>query len=395
MGGLSVVFLIKWIAPGIFNEAHIGQLLNLIAALVVIRTLEAILWAFLRIEERSKLFNVASVSVKAISIGAICALFPFVGTTAQTTFLGTALAELGLIVSITIWLLRRRLLCFTSFDKPLFRASIAFGLPLVVYEFAFILLGTSDRFLVRYFLGANALGFYSVASGLARNANDLLLTPLGLALVPIYMRLWNTEGAEKTSAFLNRALDGFVMASLGMLAAVAASGRDIVILLASAKYDGAERIVPLLLGGLIVYAMHMFVGAGLLLHKRTLRMAALLVVSVAANVPLNFILVPRVGLLGGALATLLSYSLCIAMLFQAAKKLLPVSLNAKALLKYAILAIVAWLVASRVDIASPILGLLVKTSIVFGIYGGMLYCVDQRVRGGTAWAMERVREVIG
>lgn len=363
----------------------------LVAALVLLRSLSSILCSFLRVEERTRAFNITAVGTKALTIAAICLLLPFLGKTAGTYFTGAVVVEAVVIAWLTMELLRRDVLSPASFDRGLYASGVAFGLPLVIYECAFAVLGSADRFLVRSYLGADALGFYSVAYGLALTANEFLITPLNLALIPIYMRLWNTAGREATTSFLTAALDYYLLAAAGILAIAAASARDIVLLLASVKYAGVERLIPVLLGGLLIYTAHVFLAAGLLLHKKTLRMAGVLIVCALLNIGLNCLLLPRIGLMGAAVSTMLSYSACMLALGWYSWRLLPLRIDLRSPARYAVAGCTAWVAASAVNAGYPVVSLFAKASLATGIYLGVLFLVDPKARG----LMKRVPSVIG
>ncbi len=385
---VSLFLLGAKLLPHILSAGPLANLLYLLIALAVIRALSSILWGFLRVEERTKAYNVLMVSTKAGTIVGVCILLPWMTRTAHTYFVGTVLTEGVLVVGITAWFVRRRVLAVSSFNFDLFRAAVAYGTPLVVYEFAFAILGSSDRFLVRHYVGAQALGFYAVAHGLARNVNELFVTPLGLALVPMYMRIWTKDGAKKTTAFLTIAFDLFIVTSAGILAAVAACGRSLVVLLASAKYAGADRLIPIILAALFLYAAHVFVGAGLLIHKRTLQMAAILACSAVFNIALNCALLPRMGLMGGAISTLLSYLACILALAVASNRVLPLSVHKSSLAKYAAAAGLSWFAGSRLQFDSAFLDCLARSGATILVYVATLYLLDSRVRGAGRWVMD-------
>lgn len=392
-GSIVLLFLvgISLVPTTLKTLGPIANLIYLILGLVLVRALGSVLWGFLRIEERTRAFNAISVATKAMTIVTVCALLPWIGRSAHTYFTGTVAVETLLVIGLTVWLLRRGVLLPSHFKFSLFRAAVAYGTPLVLYEFAFAVLGSADRFLVRYYVGANALGFYSVAYGLANNVNELLVAPLGLALIPIYMRIWTSDGAEKTSAFLTVAFDLFIVAAAGVLAAIAATAHSILVFLASAKYAGADRLIPVILAGLLIYAANVFVAAGLLIHKRTLQMSGLLVVSAALNIGLNCLLLPRMGLMGGAIATLLSYLACIVSLAWASNRLLPLHIDIQSCVKYVAAAAVAWAAASQLTIRTPVVDLLARSALVFTIYLVVLYALDRRVRQAVRWAFNWVR----
>ena len=378
--------------PKTLMSGPLSGLAYLILGLVLLRAMGAVLWGFLRIEQRTKAFNVLTVCTRATAVAAVCSLLPFIGHSARTYFTGTLIVETGLVVGLTGWLLARGVLAPRHFTLSLFRAAIGYGTPLVLYEFAYAVLGSADRFLVRHYVGADALGFYSVAYGLANNANEFLIAPIGLALIPIYMRIWNSDGTEKTSAFISTALNAFMLAAVGVLAAIAAAGHSIVVFLASQKYAGADRLIPVILAGLLVYGANVFVAAGLLIHKRTMQMSGLLIIAAAVNIGLNCLLLPRMGLMGGAIATLLSYICCIASLALASNRLLPLHTDLRTLLKYIGAGALAWTAASALAFQSPLLDLLVKFAVVLVVYLAAVYALDLRVRQSVVWALRMLRE---
>jgi O-antigen/teichoic acid export membrane protein len=389
LGSSAITVLLFLVAgfffPQLLSGGPLASLSYILLGVAVVRAVSSILQGFLRVEERTKAFNFLLVATKAGTIAGVCALFVLMSRTARTYFVGTLLVEGLLAAGVTVWFFRRRVLSPTAFRWDLFRSAVAYGTPLVVYEFAFAILGSSDRFLVRHYVGAEALGFYAVAHGLARNVNELFVVPLGLALVPMYMRIWTTDGARKTTAFLSTAFDLYIIASAGLLAAVAACGRSMVILLASSKYTGADRLIPIILAALFIYAAHVFVGAGLLIHKKTLQMAVILACAAIFNIALNCFLLPRIGLMGGAISTLASYLACIIALAVASHRVLPLNVHKSSLAKYAVAAAMSWFLGSQLRIASPFLECLVRFSFSMIVYVGILYLLDERVRGVWQW----------
>lgn len=373
-----------WLAPRWLIDAPMAGLLCFAATLIFLRGLESLMWAFLRVEERTKAYGVATVAMKAATIAAVCLLLLLGGRSPRTYFTGAIAVETATVAILTVWLFRRGLIVAGAFDRSLFRVSAAFGAPLVVYELAAIVLDSGDRFLVRHYLGAQPLGLYSVAYGLSSYVNDILVAPLSLALMPIYMRLWSTEGRAKTIEFLSATLDLFLMAAAGMLAAACVLSRDGLLVLASSKYRGAERLMPMLVAGLLLYTTYIFLSAGLLIHKRTITMAKLLLASAAANIALNVWLLPRMGLMAAALATLLSYALCVLLLGWASFRVLPLRLNGKAMARYAAAAFAAWAVTSRIEMGSPLATLAARAASVPAIYLGLLCALDGRVRSAAA-----------
>jgi O-antigen/teichoic acid export membrane protein len=391
---LGAVFLgVIGLTSGGLGGGVLARLSYVLVLLAVVRALASIVWAFLRTEERTKLFNVTVVGSRGLTVATVCALVVWVSRSVDTYLAGTLIVEAAVIAALAGWLLQRGLLSAANFDAKLFRAGVAYGLPLVLYELAFTVLGSADRFLVRHYLGDTALGLYSVAYGLAQHANELLVAPLVLAVTPMYMRIWSTQGPEATGRFLAVALEGSVIAAGLILAVLTGCARDVVVLLASAKYSGIEYLIPIFLSGLLIYAAHVFVAAGLLIHKKTVLMATLLAVAAAFNIGLNCLMLPGMGLLGGALATCISYLACILLLRHASARLLPMRLDLGLLFKCIGSGMVACLAVSHLSFDNTVLSILTKSTLILSLYFGALYLSERRVRRATSFVVRRCQTV--
>ncbi len=395
-GSVTLLFLAGiGLAPGTWVDRPLAVLLYLVAALIFLKAMESILWSFLRIEERTKAFNAVSVGSKGATIAAVCILLPLVGRNPRAFFSGMTLAEAVLVGGLSYWLFRRRVLHPSRFDWGMFKAAVAFGTPLILYEIASIALIAGDRVLVRHYLGADALGYYSVAYGLSYYVNDLLIAPLNLALLPIYMRLWVTSGREKTTEFLTVGLDLFFMTAVGVFVAAAATSRDAVVLLASAKYSGAGSLMPMLVAGLLIYTTHIFLTAGLLIQKNTKAMAKLLLYSAAVNIGINCLLLPRIGLIAAPLATMVSNTFCVVLLGRASFKFLPLSIPLRTLAGYALAGLVAWGTATSIEAGSVFWNVAAKGTAAVLVYAAMLYVLDSRVRRFTGLGASWLRRQVG
>ena len=382
------------IAPRSILDSRLGAVLALAAGLIFLRSAQSILWSFLRVEERTKAYNVVNLILRAATIAAVCLLLPVLGPSVTTYFTGTLAVEAVIVGIVLFPLVRRGLVSLGGVDSVMVRASFAFGLPLVIQEIAGIVLDSGDRAVIRHFMGDTALGLYSVAYGLSSYVNTLIMAPLGLAILPMYMRIWKTQGREKTIEFLSKGLDGFLMAAvlINVLAAVAA--RDAVNLLASSRYSGADRLIPTLVAGLLIYTAQVFLNAGLLIHKQTGKMAAILAYSAALNLGLNWVLIPRMGLQAAALATLISYIFSTVLTARPSFRLLPLRIPVWAPLKYLVAGACSWLLAVSIETGNSFWNLAAKCLVTIAVYLGVLYLLDARVRSWTGSLLTLLRREV-
>lgn len=370
------------VLPGSVIDPPLRRLMCFASGLILLGGIESLQWGFLRVQERSGTYSAAMIGIKAGTLAVIYLLLWLGQRGVYVFFAGSIVAE-GLVVGVLVaplfragWISPRR------FHFQFFRMAASFGAPLIVYELASIILDSGDRFLVRRWLGAEMLGRYSVAYNIAGYTYQLVLVPLNLALVPMYMKLWTTKGRDATIDFLSRGLDIFLLLAGGLMSAIVVTAPDVVVVLASRKYQGAGSLISIIAGGLLIYATLAFVAAGLLLEKKTLTMMAQVAYAAAANLLLNVILLPRMGIKGAAIATLAGYALCIFLLGRRSFQVLPLRLEYGRMARYLMAGLIAVIAAAGLDLGRPLLNAPVKAMVCITVYF-LIVLGDRRIRTET------------
>lgn len=361
-------------------DVFLFRCLLLAGALIIFRSMQSILLSLLRNEGRSGLHSVFEILTRVLTLAAFVAL-AFSGLRSAVYILGgTAIAE-GLVVGLQMLLLaRRHLLLPKLVDWSLLRSSLAFGAPLILYELASIVLDSGDRILIRRFLGDAQLGLYSAAYNLSSYLQDSLMTPINLTIVPIYMRLWKQDGVGATQHFLSQALSWFLVATCLICGLTLLCAQEVVVLIASARFSLAARLLPVLVPGLMLYATHIFLNVGLVLQKRTGLMATLVCASAVVNLALNLLLIPRYGLMGGAWATLLASFLLVVLLGCFSYRTLPLHVNFSLVARSLVAGAIAFVIASRVHTVSPLLSLIIRIPLDLALFGVVLVLPSTSLR---------------
>ena len=187
----------------------------------------------------------------------------------------------------------------------------AYGYPIAASLILALVLSSTDRLLLAAFLDEAAVGAYHAGYSLANRTLDVIFIWLGAASGPALVmalerggeRALQTSAREQAATFLLIALP----AAAG-LALVARPLSDLII--GEALRDQAAAITPLialsaLFAGLTTYYFHQ----AFTLARRTGLLLAAMTVPAVANIALNLLLIPPMGVMGAALATALSYGL--------------------------------------------------------------------------------------
>jgi O-antigen/teichoic acid export membrane protein len=201
-----------------------------------------------------------------------------------------------------------------AFVRAKAQAYAAYGMPVALSLVLALALATTDRFLIAGFLNDAAVGVYHAGYSLANRTLDVMFIWLGAAGGPALIVALERggQGALEKAAHEQA---GFMLAlalpaSVG-LALVARPLADVMI--GPALRDGAAAVTPwiaasALFSGLTTYYTHQAFTLG----RRTGLLLFAMSIPAAANVGLNLLLIPRLGLTGAMIATTASYGLGLA-----------------------------------------------------------------------------------
>ena len=227
----------------------------------------------------------------------------------------TSVLVLNLLIAVLSWALvlnapsvGRRVLFLWNFS--LLRTTLTRSLPLHVAMVLHFLHLRSDLFLVQGFLGAVALGDYSVAVVLAETV--LLITDsLSVAILPRQM----ADSPRQAAIIAVRGAKASLILAVVAAIAWAGLGSSIIDIFFGSAFSPAYGPLVGLLPGMAFLGIQRLCGAPVLRLGMPLKFAAVYAAAFAANVVLNVILIPRLGLVGAALASSSSYGLGAALLF--------------------------------------------------------------------------------
>jgi O-antigen/teichoic acid export membrane protein len=378
---VSVAFLAGICAiPSSILGVSLKNVLAVASALILVRAGRMMYGNMLQIEGKTISLNVLEILVKAASIAACCALLLYWKATVLAFFAGLALTEAAALLALVpdLWArVGRRAL---TFDYSHFRSFIRFASPLMWGELAWVILDSGDRFLVRGFLGTQAVGYYSAAYNISAYLQEALMTPLNLAFFPLCMIIWTTQGEEKTREFLSRSLTYFMLGAIGLLAIASVVSRDAVVLLASKKYLEAHRLLPVLIAGLFVSALQVFFKAGLMIRKEPAKLAKVTFFAAAVNILLNILLLPMMGNMGAAVATLVSYALWVFLMARASLAIFPFTIEYHAFARYAAAGTVTAAIIYAVHFDNVVAGLAIRGTIGILCYLFLVALFDSNAR---------------
>jgi O-antigen/teichoic acid export membrane protein len=378
---VTLLYLLSvWSFSNHILEERLKRLLIFGSVLIFVRAVSSIVMNLWRTEGKTRHYNAVNVGIKAATVAAVIVLLFTWERSLRAFFAGMIGVETVIMITIVTILWKRGLIRMGRLESHFLRQTLAFGFPMIGFELASLILDNGDRFLVQYYIGAQALGYYVAAYNLASYLQEALATPINLALMPIYMNLWVTKGEKETRKFLSEGLDHYLILAIGIVACVAVTAREVIVFLSSKKYQEASELLPILVGGLLVYSLGIFLNAGLLIHKKTFTMARFVVYAAVMNIGLNILLIPRMHLMGAAVATLVACAFLTVLMGYEGLALLPLDFDFVATAKYVVAATCAALVVSRIGFTTPFLNLASRGAGFILIYGGAVWLTNPHLK---------------
>lgn len=356
--------------------------LNYAVALILIRLVSSVCLQILRGNQQTLAFNLYNIVNRYLTIGAIVLLIVFVFHNVAAVFVGTIVVEAGVLLVACAYLWRRKLIGLAPFESSVIPRAIKFGVPLVIADLMVSLVASSDRFVIKYFLDADAVAIYSVAYDVSDYVAALLAKPLQLAILPIVYKLWSTKGTDATKAFLDKAISLSMIVVIPMIAGFSLVGPDLVVTLASEKYAESGNLVPVIAFGVMIGSINFLLFTGLLLHEKTTVITILNGSAAAMNLALNLLLIPRFGIIGAAYATIATYVLLNMVTYFISGRFLPVRLDGLLITKsIAATAVMALAVISVPDFSEVrALNALSQSATGAIVYLGVMYAIDSSIR---------------
>jgi O-antigen/teichoic acid export membrane protein len=300
--------------------------------------------------------------------------------------LGPVLATFaGAVVFFAVYATYLRPHVQLAFRPEIVRQSLAFGAPEIPLRWGRWALRTADRLILQRFASLAAVGIYSVGSSVSKMGFDLVANGIHWALVPFFYSTATEESDGRSRRLFARiaTYNLLILVALGLGTLV--FGRDLIHLLASAKYAEAERVMPLIVAASVLEASFYIPSKGLYLMRRTGLLLPLFLVPALLNVGLNLVLVPAMGMMGAAWSALIGYSVMITASLIVSQRVYHIPYEYGRLARVLLAGPLVWGVTLALPDVGLALGLALKT-LALALYPLLLLVTGFFTADELAWA---------
>jgi O-antigen/teichoic acid export membrane protein len=302
------------------KPAEVGQVAELtriaIGGLWVLTMSEFMLTLF-RLEERARAYFVTTILNVLATIVLTVVLVVGFEDGARGLLIGSYATGAAFVGGLIVLQWRRLSL---RFDRALLRRLFRFGLPTMPAEVSLYLLNFVDRLIIVRSLGLAEAGLYSLAVKFAQAVN-VLVRGFQLAWPPLAYSIRDDDEARGVYATV---VTLFAAGCAWIVAGMWLFSRWIVRALADPKFFDSYEAIGLVSTAVTLYALYLVLVVILGRTGRTEFNFPAAIGALVANVVLNLLLVPSLGIVGAGLALVASYLVVLGLMYAFTQRLFPV-----------------------------------------------------------------------
>ena len=183
---------------------------------------------------------------------------------------------------------------------------LPFTLPILPAALCYWLINLGDRYVIGYFMGADAVGVYSASYALG-SLIAFFYAPIPIVLFPAITNLYENNKIQELKTHLKYSLKFFLMFAIPAFFGLLILSKSLLTTLTTSEFVGGYMIVSIVALATVLFNCSSMNNMILTLFKETNKSAVIYGISASVNLVLNIILVPIIGIVGAAIATLITF----------------------------------------------------------------------------------------
>ena len=244
-------------------------------------------------------------------------------------------------------------------------SALRLSVPMLPHQLSSWVLNVSDRWLLVYFTSLSAVGVYSLGYQIG-TVVIVIAAAFNLAFGPLFYAWWQEPSGL---AFLSRVATWYWVGLVALGLAVSLLAGPVLDIMGEGAYSGAVRVVPWVAAAGVVNGFYFIPNTVLMANKDVIRLPLYTLLAAVVNVGLNLLLIPKLGMMAAAYATLAGYLVLAGLTWADARRKWPFPYEYRKMALAAAVALVIYSVASRFTVGAGWAGLVVRTGWAFAGFG--------------------------
>jgi O-antigen/teichoic acid export membrane protein len=268
---------------------------------VAFKTLLRIPFAVLRAREQSRRY--ASLALAQSMVGIVSGIIFVVGLHlgGRGVLLSQLTAEILLCAYLVPATLRGLKFKFSKRDA---QELLGYGIYIVPTSILNFLLNLSDRYFLKHFISLQAVGLYA----LGYRFGEILFFAMSAFRLAWPQFLFGNQRSPEASALYARVCTYFLTVMGFLWLAVSLLAEELIIIMAPPSFYEAHRVIPWIAGAFLFEGLIDVAEVSTQLYRRKVRYRPAITGAAAGlSLGLNFLLVPRYGIVGAAASTFVCF----------------------------------------------------------------------------------------
>lgn len=357
---ITVVILLlrNQIADSLFGDINMVSIAILMAGTLLFGTIASVCMNYFRAFRQTKTYAAFSIVLGVGEIGLVSYLvltgYGIQG--AMFALLITRVLVFLVAIGLIISQIGIRVPHFTNL-----KSYLGFSIPLMLLPFIWWILSWSDRYVITIFLDTAQVGIYT-AGYVIGSSCAIYLGPLTVFMLAALSKLYEEKKITEVKTILSSSLKYSLILVIPSAFGVSVLGEPLLLLLTTAEFATASPfIVPLIASAAMLFSINSITAYSLQLVKKPRLIAITWLIAALVNLGLNFVLIPRIGIIGAAISTLFSFALASIVTTYLSLKVLTFDIN--------------WYLMGKSVIASILMGVVLWGVAPSGLMGVVLWII--------------------
>ena len=196
---------------------------------------------------------------------------------------------------------------FLTPDFSIVKSYLPYTLPLLPTALCYWLINLGDRYVIGYFMGVDAVGIYSASYGIG-GLLVLFYAPLSSTLFPAMVHCYENNKIQELKTHLKYSLKFFLLFAIPAFFGLSVLSKSLLVTLATSEFVEGGAVVSIVALATVLFSCGSINTHVLNLFKETKKVGLIYMTSASINVVMNIILVPLMGIVGAAIATLVTFA---------------------------------------------------------------------------------------
>lgn len=257
----------------------------------------------LKIKDKNRLYAIDSIVYTFILCvsSVICLVYLKLGI--KGYFISYVIANIFSIIFILIISKMDLKIFFKKNDKKLYKKLIFYSAPLIINSLSYWITTAFDRYMINWFLDENNVGLYAVAAKLP----TILTTFTGIFSQAWLLSSINEYETEKDKRFYSETFINYCQFSLIVCSILVLCINPFMKIYVSNDYYISWIYSPILILAAVFSGISSFLNGIYYAYKKNISTTVITLIGAIINILLNFLLIPKIGVMGAAIATAIAW----------------------------------------------------------------------------------------